>query len=70
MMLRVLEAKEKAKNCLPKLEGNNVLTDNAGMVIVGFLIVMVLIVWAVPWTRDTLLPALGSQIMGLFNYNG
>lgn len=55
------------KNFLRPRKGN-ILTDHAGLTAAGLVIVLIIIVWAVPYTRNTFLPQVGSWISNLWGY--
>lgn len=68
MNLHALSIRQKLKKHVNDCGGANQITDNAGLMALGITLVIVLIIWAVPYIRNTLLPQLGTQISSLFNY--
>lgn len=67
--LRALSVRQKIKAHVKNCGGANQLTDNAGLIVLGITLVIVLVTWAVPYVRTTLLPMVGDKIKGIFDYS-
>jgi|GEM_PF-6529586 Flp pilus assembly pilin Flp len=70
-VFNILLLKEKAKEtslAILKDQNGSILTEYAGVIIVGLVIVGIVIVSAVQYTNNTFLPTMWSKITGFFNY--
>lgn len=68
-ILKELELKNRARKVLTSRRGN-ILTDHAGLTVVGIVLILAVLVWAVSFVNKTFLPTLGQKIMGILDYNG
>lgn len=66
-ILKELALKEKAKGILISRNGSSVLSDHAGLVIVGVICLALIIAWASGFITNTLLPMLGNRLTGLIS---
>lgn len=66
-VLKELALKEKAKEIVMSRRGSSVLSDHAGLVIVGVICLALIIAWASGFITNTLLPLLGNRLTGLFS---
>lgn len=50
--------------------GSSVFTDNAGIIILGLLLVMAAVVWVINYTNSSFFPSLQQKFQALWNYTG
>jgi hypothetical protein len=68
VVLKELSLRQKAKEILQDTSGGGSdLTDNAGFIIIGLVLIGVILAAAQTFTSGTFLPALWAKIMALFD---
>lgn len=67
VILKLLKSKQYLRGVLLDNKGSSVLTDNAGLIIAGLVIIAIVITSVKAWTDDSFLPWLFQKIMGLLN---
>lgn len=67
-VIKALALKEKVKTALKDDSGaSSVLSDHAGTIIAGIVIIAAVLVIVLAWTKGTLVTTLEQKILALFN---